>query len=57
MNRFGQLLGQRGNGELTRYRFVATFARVDGESYNLKFRQCPIGALYGLLQGFERSNG
>ena len=29
---------------------MGAFARVDSESYNLKFRQCPIGALCGLLQ-------
>jgi excinuclease ABC subunit A len=29
---------------------VGAFARVDSESYNLKFRQCPIGALCALLQ-------
>jgi hypothetical protein len=36
---------------------VAPFARVDDESYNLKFRQCPIEALCGLSPGYHRSNG
>ena len=32
---------------------LEVFARVDNESYNLKFRQCSIWALCGLIFGYE----